>query len=49
MGKPLTGPADIVMSVAFGPSGQVLAAGSRDGKVWLWNVASPRHPVAQGR
>jgi WD40 repeat protein len=32
------------MSVAFGPSGQVLAAGSQDDKVWLWDVASPRRP-----
>ncbi|MTE12794.1 WD40 repeat domain-containing serine/threonine protein kinase [Nocardia aurantiaca] len=34
----LTGPTDAVVSVAFSPDGSLLAAGSWDKTVWLWNV-----------
>src|SRR5260370_1100402 len=47
-GRPLTGPANIVTSVAFSPNGQVLAAGSQDSKVWLWNVRAPARPLPEG-
>jgi WD40 repeat protein len=37
-----------VWSVAFDPSGRVLAAGSADNTVRLWDVADPAHPVPLG-
>jgi WD40 repeat protein len=50
IGRPLTGPhprlpndsgvPNQVESVAFSPNGEILAAGSEDGGVWLWNVAT---------
>ncbi|MFF2650161.1 hypothetical protein [Streptomyces sp. NPDC058045] len=43
--KPLTGPAQPVMSVAFSPDGHTLAAGSADHTIHLWNVT---HPEAIG-
>ena len=45
----LTGPAGYVQSVAFSPDGAVLAAGSADDTVRLWNVAHPAKPVSLGR
>ena len=32
-----------VTSVAFSPDGQTLAGGSRDGSIWLWDVATGKH------
>ena len=45
----LTGPNDLVSSVAFSPDGKILAAGSWEDKVWLWNVADPSRPARLGR
>jgi WD40 repeat protein len=36
----------IVNSVAFGPDGRTLAAGTNDGTVLLWDVTDPAHPTA---
>ena len=47
--SPLTGPADSVESVAFSRDGRTLAAGSLDGKVWLWDVADAGHPTPLGQ
>ena len=45
LGQPLAGPTDTVTSVTnavssvvFSPGGRTLAAGNRDGTVWLWNL-----------
>jgi serine/threonine protein kinase len=42
-----------VNSVAFSPSGRILAGGSGgnggEGTVQLWNIADPAHPVALGK
>ena len=48
LGKPLTGAARRVQSVAFSPDGKTLAAGSTDKTVRLWNLADPAHPVTLG-
>ena len=45
----LTGPTNIVFSVAFSPDGKTLAAGSGDHKVWLWNLADPARPTPLGQ
>ena len=45
----LTGPADLVSSVAFSRNGRILAAGGYDGKVWLWNLADPARPTRLGQ
>jgi len=45
LGSPLTGPVGYIYSVAFNPAGNVLAAGSGDDTVWLWDLAQPRQPV----
>ena len=49
LGQPLTGPTDIVVSVAFSPDGKILAAGSSDDKVWLWNLTDPARPTRLGQ
>ena len=48
LGRPLTGPANTVGSVAFSPDGRTLTAGSADHKVWLWNVSNPAHTARVG-
>ena len=45
---PLTGPTVSVNSVAFSPHKRILAAGSNDGTVWLWNLADPARPARLG-
>ena len=45
----LHGSAGYVESVAFSPSGQLLAAGSADKTVRLWSVADPAKPVSEGK
>jgi WD40 repeat protein len=35
--------------VAFSPDGHILAAGSYDGKVWLWNLTNPGRPAPLGQ
>jgi WD40 repeat protein len=42
----LRGHEDTVFSVAFSPDGKVLASGSGDGTVYLWDIAT-RQPVGQ--
>ena len=44
LGRPLTGAAGYVQSVAFSPDGKTLAAGSRRRHVRLWNVTDPASP-----
>jgi WD40 repeat protein len=39
----LTGHNDDVLPVRFSPDGQLLASGSQDGSVILWDVGEPRH------
>jgi len=49
LSRSLTGPTDVVTSVAFSPNGRTLAAGSGDHKVWLWNLTDPAHPGPLGQ
>ena len=35
--------------MAFSPDGKTLAAGSGDGKVWLWNLTDPARPTRLGQ
>ena len=35
--------------VAFSPDGHTLAAGSADGRIWLWNVTDPAHATQIGQ
>jgi serine/threonine protein kinase len=49
LGQPLTGPAATVASVAFSREGHLLAAGSGDGTVRLWDVSKPASPKVIGR
>jgi WD40 repeat protein len=48
LSTPLTG-AGPVYSVGFSRTGQLLAVGTDYGKIQLWRVASPGHPVRLGR
>jgi WD40 repeat protein len=45
----LNGPTKSVSKVAFGRGGKILAAGSRDTKVWLWSLADPARPAPLGQ
>ncbi|MFI6456251.1 WD40 repeat domain-containing protein [Streptosporangium amethystogenes] len=38
LGQPLTGHDSVVYSVAFSPDGKILATGSRDDTVQLWQL-----------
>ncbi|GAA2205498.1 hypothetical protein GCM10009850_009560 [Nonomuraea monospora] len=44
-GPALTGPAGTVFTVAYNRAGTILAAGSDDGKVWLWDLTGREGPV----
>lgn len=46
VGAPLTGPASWVNSVSFSPDGAIVAAGSSDSLLWLFDVATGR-PIGQ--
>jgi WD40 repeat protein/serine/threonine protein kinase len=43
--RTLTGHGDIVRSVAFSHDGRLLASGSQDGTILLWDVPQPAGPV----
>ncbi|TFE31057.1 hypothetical protein E0F15_10975 [Frankia sp. B2] len=47
VGQPLTGHALPVRSAAFSPNGHILASGSDDGTVRLWDVRDPAYPVTE--
>ena len=36
-------------SIAFSPDGKILAAGTGDGQIWLWNLADPTRPARLGQ
>jgi WD40 repeat protein/transcriptional regulator with XRE-family HTH domain len=48
-GPPLAGAGNTIYSVAFRPDGTVLAAGSADGTVRLWDVSDPSRPRPDGQ
>jgi WD40 repeat protein len=47
-GPALSGAANTIYSLAFHPGGKVLAAGSADGTVRLWDVTEPAHARLAG-
>jgi WD40 repeat protein/transcriptional regulator with XRE-family HTH domain len=47
-GMPLRGPANSVSGVAFSPSGDEIAAASKDFKIWLWHVGPDGRAVSDG-
>jgi hypothetical protein len=47
--QPLAGHTGTVYSVAFEPGGDILASGSADRTIRLWNVTDPAHPTPVGR
>ena len=49
LSTPLTGHTDSVRGVAFSPDGHILATGSADRTVRLWNVTDPTHPTPLGQ
>ena len=48
VGPPLGGLASYAIGLAFSPDSKVLAVGSADKTVRLWNVAQPAHPSQIG-
>ncbi|MGH3524436.1 MAG: TIR domain-containing protein, partial [Mycobacterium sp.] len=49
LSTPLSGHTDVVFTVAFSPDGHMLATGSTDRTVRLWNVTDPIHPIPLGQ
>jgi WD40 repeat protein/transcriptional regulator with XRE-family HTH domain len=47
-GPLLSGGAQTIVSLAFSPCRPVLAASSKDGKIYLWNLARPARPLVLG-
>jgi WD40 repeat protein len=48
LGVPLTGHRELVNAAAFSPKKPILATGSKDQTVLLWNVTDPVHPNQLG-
>jgi WD40 repeat protein len=46
--KRLAGAGSYVYSVAFSPDGDILAEGSADDEVRLWDISDLRHPIMLG-